>query len=92
MHKVIQIISIQRHQRSRVIRFPKQRRLEIRRTVGRPCISDIDGGAAEQVLGIHCGDGGGETGLDAGQALEVGERTSVIGYGVTLKDLGGDGM
>ena len=89
MHKVIEIVSIQRHQRSRVVRFPKQRRLEIRRTVRGPCPSDIDGGAAEQVLGIHMSDGGCETGLNGGQALQVGERTGVVGDGVALEDLRG---
>ena len=86
MYKAIQIVSIERHHRSRIVRFPEKRRLEIRRTVGGPS-SDIDGSGAEQVLGIHFGDGGCESELNGREALEVGEWTGVVGYGVALEDL-----
>ena len=88
MRKVIQIVSIQRHQRSKVIRLSKQRRLEICRTIRVPSFSDIDGSGAEQVPGIHFGDGGCEIGLNSGQTLEIGKRTCLVGHGVALEDLG----
>lgn len=49
---------------------------------------DVDEGCAEEVLRCDVGDGGGEGGLDCGQAGQVGEEAGVVCEGGRGEDLG----